>query len=389
MKRKLSAYGWCQVGGWGAYVLLATISYLPLPGFSVWNTLFPMILAGIMGMGITHLMRLLIIKSVLIQLNMARKIISLIVVTVAFSLVFASLSIWIFGVLSLGQELIYLYTHEYKINGLLVLMYSDTFFLGIWNLIYFSYHYVRKSQLQQIERIRLESELKIQQLENEKAHIEYQRNLSNYDLMALRSQMNPHFIFNCLNSIKLYTTQNDTEAATQYLTKFSKLIRLVMENSNKGKVLLSTELDMLRLYIDMEAMRFKEKLHYTITIEKDVEANYIELPPLLIQPYVENAIWHGLMPKEAGGKITIDIAMNNKKSLLIIGITDNGIGRTKSATLKENKSAQHESYGMKITSNRIALINHVYKTGADVQVDDLLDDNAKPSGTNVIIKIPV
>jgi sensor histidine kinase YesM len=207
--------------------------------------------------------------------------------------------------------------------------------------------------------------------------------------MALRHQMNPHFIFNCLNSIKLYTTQNDTASASEYLTKFSKLIRLVMENSAKGKILLASELDMLRLYIEMEAMRFKEKLQYNIHLEKDVEPDYIELPPLLLQPYVENAIWHGLMPKEEGGKIDIEIAMDNDKSLLQISIADNGIGRSKSADLGNRKPIKHESYGMKVTSDRIALINQVYKTGADVTIHDLIDGNDEPLGTKVIIQIPV
>ena len=111
---------------------------------------------------------------------------------------------------------------------------------------------------------------------------EFQRNLGDISLTALRSQMNPHFIFNCLNSIKLYTTQNDTVAASEYLTKFSRLIRLVMENSRNDRITLASELNALRLYIEMEAMRFKEKLQYNIHVEKNVETDYIEIPPLLI-----------------------------------------------------------------------------------------------------------
>lgn len=262
-------------------------------------------------------------------------------------------------------------------------------FFIIWNFIYFLYHHIKKSQNEQIERVQLKAELKIQQLESEKSQIEYQRNLGNYYLMALRYQMNPHFIFNCLNSIKLYTTQNNGAAASEYLTKFSKLIRLVMENSAKGKILLSAELDMLRLYIELEAMRFKDKLQYTIHLEEDVEPDFIELPPLLLQPYVENAIWHGLMPKEEGGRLTIEVAMNNSESLLRVSITDTGIGRVKSADFQSEKPSKHESYGMKVTSDRIALINQVYKTGADVRIDDLTSVDGKAEGTRVIIQIPV
>ena len=110
---------------------------------------------------------------------------------------------------------------------------------------------------------------------------------------------------------------------------------------------------------------------------------------MLLQPYVENAIWHGLMPKEEGGKIDINVEMNNDKSLLVITITDDGIGRAKSEEIRSKSAAKHKSYGMKVTSERIALINQVYKTGADVTVHDLVDDNAKASGTKVIIQIPV
>lgn len=162
-----------------------------------------------------------------------------------------------------------------------------------------------------------------------------------------------------------------------------------MENSTKGKILLSSELDMLRLYIELEAMRFKEKLQFNIHLEKDVEPDYIELPPLLLQPYVENAIWHGLMPKEKGGKIDIEVAMNNDKSLLQLVITDNGIGRARSADLGSAKPTKHESYGIKVTSDRIDLINQVYKAGADATIHDLMNDTGKPSGTKVIIQIPV
>jgi len=203
-------------------------------------------------------------------------------------------------------------------------------------------------------------------------------------MTALRSQMNPHFIFNCLNSIKLYTTQNDTAAASAYLTKFSKLIRLVLDNSRNDRITLSSELAALELYIEMEAMRFKEKLSYRLQIEKNVETNYIEIPPLLLQPYVENAIWHGLMPKEEGGHIHIAVKMQNE-SLLEIKISDNGIGRAASNKIPK----KHNSYGMQATTERIALINQIYKTGASVFVRDLVNENGNAAGTQVTLEIPV
>src|SRR4029078_181168 len=145
---------------------------------------------------------------------------------------------------------------------------------------------------------RLRTEIAAERLEQHQKEAEFQRQLGDISLSALRSQMNPHFIFNCLNSIKLYTTQNDTVAASEYLTKFSRLIRLVLENSRNDRITLASELDALRLYMEMETMRFKEKLKYNIAFEKYVYLYYIEIPPLLLQPYVENAIWHVLMQKE-------------------------------------------------------------------------------------------
>jgi sensor histidine kinase YesM len=138
----------------------------------------------------------------------------------------------------------------------------------------------------------------------------------------------------------------------------------------------------------MEAMRFKEKLSYKLQVEKNVETNYIEIPPLLLQPYVENAIWHGLMAREEGGHIAIAVKMQDE-SLLEINITDNGIGRAAAAALRDKGSNKHRSYGMKATTERIALINQIYKTGASVFVHDLVNEDGQAAGTQVTLQIPV
>ncbi|HAK77407.1 MAG TPA: hypothetical protein DCM71_10970 [Runella sp.] len=146
----------------------------------------------------------------------------------------------------------------------------------------------------QRENQSLDAKIKLQ--ETEFAH-----KLAETEMTALRAQMNPHFIFNCLNSIKLYTLENDNLKATEYMTKFSRLIRLVLENSRSERITLANELETLQLYMDMEAMRFKDKVAYEINVSDEVDTHYIEIPPLLIQPYIENAIWHGLMHKEGDG----------------------------------------------------------------------------------------
>lgn len=212
--------------------------------------------------------------------------------------------------------------------------------------------------------------------------------MAEIEISALRSQMNPHFIFNCLNSIKLYTLQNDSHAASEYLTKFSRLIRLVLENSRMEKIPLEQELETLKLYIEMEEMRFKGKVNYTIQVDAKVDTQFIEIPPLLIQPFVENAIWNGLMHKEFGGNITIDLQNIDEKTLQI-RITDDGIGRKKSLELQSKTATKNKSYGMQVTNERIALINHIYKTETKIEIIDLEDRNKNPIGTQVIIEIPL
>lgn len=207
-------------------------------------------------------------------------------------------------------------------------------------------------------------------------------------MVALRAQMNPHFIFNCLNSIKLYATENDSEKASEYLTKFSRLIRMVLENSRSERVTLRNELDMLRLYADMEIMRFKQKLSFVVEIEPGIDADFVEIPPLLIQPYVENAIWHGLMHKPEGGTVRVR-ASQPQENLLQLTITDDGIGRARAAELRSKSASHRKSFGLKLTSERITLVNQLYQTHTQVEIRDLVDADGQPAGTEVIIQIPI
>jgi Histidine kinase len=208
------------------------------------------------------------------------------------------------------------------------------------------------------------------------------------EITALRAQMNPHFIFNCLNSIQLFTAQNNPDKASEYLTKFSRLIRLVLDNSKTDKISLTNELETLKLYIEMESMRFRGKVKHEINIADDVDVSFIQIPPLLIQPFVENAIWHGLMHKEEGGTIKITISQP-KETLLKVEITDDGIGREKAMEYKSKSATKHKSYGMKITAERIELINQMYQTNTNVKVEDIKNDKNDVNGTKVIIEIPI
>jgi len=254
---------------------------------------------------------------------------------------------------------------------------------------------LQKNYTQQLEKD-LEERVGIIQIQNKQLEeqriisltSEFEQKIAETEISALRSQMNPHFIFNCLNSIKLYSLENDSQAASEYLTKFSRLIRLVLENSRSEKVSLEKELETLQLYIQMEAMRFKDKVKFRIRIDKDIDQQFIEIPPLLLQPFVENAIWHGLMHKEEGGLIQIDITLPQEQ-LLHIEIIDDGIGREQSAAYKSKSATRNKSYGMKVTNERIELINQIYKTNTKVEIIDLKNDSGEATGTKVVLNIPI
>jgi sensor histidine kinase YesM len=217
---------------------------------------------------------------------------------------------------------------------------------------------------------------------------EYEQKIVQTEIKALRAQMNPHFIFNCLNSIQYYTANNQTDQASEYLTKFSKLIRMVLENSRSEKVTLENELETLKLYIEMEAMRFRGKVKYKININEAVDTSDIQIPPLLIQPFVENAIWHGLMHKEEGGEVIIDVSQA-QDYLLHIEIIDNGVGREKAMEYKSKSATINKSFGMKVTAERIELINQMYKTNTKIVVLDLKNSENNAIGTKVIVEIPI
>lgn len=224
---------------------------------------------------------------------------------------------------------------------------------------------------------------RIQQLQSE-----FEHKLADTEMTALRAQMNPHFIFNCLNSIKLYTLQNDTDKASDYLTKFSRLIRLVLENSRADRIPLKNELEALQLYSDLEAMRFKQKVRVSIRVDPDIDQQEATIPPLLLQPYVENAIWHGLMHKMEGGTVTVEVTQP-ADTYLHVEVTDDGVGRARARELKSKSAGNHKSFGMQVTADRIRMINELYNTQTQAQIFDLIAPDGEPLGTKVVLDIPV
>ena len=188
--------------------------------------------------------------------------------------------------------------------------------------------------------------------------------------------MNPHFIFNSLNSIGDYILKNDTQSANDYLSKFAKLMRMTLENSEKKEILLSEDITLLKTYMDIERKRFNNKFNYTIDIEFSLDPDDILVPPMILQPFIENSIIHGLALKDEGHII---ISFKEKNSMLICSVDDNGIGREKSSSSSTHK----KSLGMAITKSRIEIINKIKNTEGDIKIID------KTKGTKIEVSLPM
>ncbi len=213
-----------------------------------------------------------------------------------------------------------------------------------------------------------------------------EQKITQTEMAALRAQMNPHFIFNALNSINSFIVENKPHAASDYLTKFSRLIRLILENSRNSTNTLDRELEILRLYLLMESVRFEGAFEYEILLDDHLDVYGIDIPPMIIQPYVENAIWHGLLHKEGGGLVQVKLAKVSMKfdgepsrAYLRIEVIDNGIGRSKALAYKSKTGNTTKSYGMDITRERIKQVNAANR----ILIHDLQDEDGSATGTSV------
>jgi tetratricopeptide (TPR) repeat protein len=216
---------------------------------------------------------------------------------------------------------------------------------------------------------------------------EMNRKISEMTQANLRQQMNPHFIFNTLNSIQYYMYQHDKLATNNYLTKFSSLMRKVLDNSQNTSIPISDELSALNLYLELESIRFKDKFEYKITLDDEIDPLMHKIPTMLIQPYVENSISHGLVPKEGKGFVNIDLKL--KEDYILCTIEDNGIGREAAKERNQKREGNHNSLGTLITKSRLDLVNDMYGTSLQTIYTDLKDENGEPSGTRVEIHIPL
>lgn len=252
--------------------------------------------------------------------------------------------------------------------------------------------YKENEKLKEAIQKQLEENLELISKKAEKEEIErikanYEKELAELKITALKSQMNPHFIFNSLNSIKLYIIDNDKDNAVYYLNKFSKLIRKILASTRVKEISLEEELDILKLYVGIENIRFENKINLKINVDPNLDIGTVKLPSLILQPFLENAIWHGLPSKKGEKILRIDLFKNSP--FLKIIIEDNGIGRVEAARLKNQKVHGKKSIGIELTKERLRNFSKDYENDYSIEFIDLYDEGEFAKGTRVSLNIPL
>ena len=242
---------------------------------------------------------------------------------------------------------------------------------------------VRKKLQQDVELL----QAKVERDKLERLTMQYERDLVELKLASLRSQMNPHFIFNSLNSIKRFIIDNEQENAVFYLNKFSKLVRLILSSSVEKDISLADEIEIAKLYVNIENIRFNNHLHFNVAVDESLALNAIKVPALIFQPFLENAIWHGLTMKEGGKELYF--RLHKKGEHLVSEIEDNGIGRERAKAIREKKLMKRESYGMQLTQDRLKNFVGAYGKEYSLDIVDLKNKKGEPQGTLVRITIPI
>ncbi|MCQ2308580.1 MAG: histidine kinase [Bacteroidales bacterium] len=213
---------------------------------------------------------------------------------------------------------------------------------------------------------------------------ELERKMFQLKGQALQLQMNPHFLYNTLNSIQSFILTNDTIKASMYLSSFAKLMRKVLNNASREKILLSEELESIRLYLDLEKLRLNERFDYKVIVDDNIQLNKVEIASMLLQPFAENAVIHGLAYKAADGMLKIEVRKVSAGSILFV-IEDNGIGRVKAAQIRKELGKTEKSHATSITRQRLEILNEVSKGEYSVKINDLYDADGNACGTKVEI----
>jgi anti-sigma regulatory factor (Ser/Thr protein kinase) len=360
----------CQLVGWTIFSVVVfifnaliyhdTITFIPF-GISV----------PILGLSVSHLLKLFIKKLRILKKSFASQVISLLALASFFSIL-ATLA-WMITMIALGPWKIEGNTEaawftdffeEYFYNLFPVLL---TF--CCWVLIYFLFHYAAILKEKEAEQLKSK----------------YERDLLELEAKTLRAQMNPHFIFNCLNSIKALMQEKEIDKGVTYLTTFSKLIRTLFNNADKKEITLYDEIETCGLYLQLEAMRFDSKFSYGVNVDRNIDLKSIYVPALIVQPFIENSIWHGILPKITNGYVSLSVTQNN--GAVEIVVEDNGIGREAAKRSKAKNRATHESRGVNLTQSRLELDGILQQRKLELQAIDKHDEFGNAIGTKVILKI--
>lgn len=365
MKVRISLYWRCQLIGWGIFTIITylalVIGYPDGKGF-----LSRAIITCTVGLLFTHFIRWVIKKFKVFKKSFFLQIVYLLLITLVITLV-ANLGyvlvLYRTGILDENQ--IQKVTGASLTRTFFYLYYQELMVAFGWVSIYFLIHYIRGIKI--IERE--SADIRIKLIESE--------------AQALRAQMNPHFIFNSMNSIKSLINKNENEKAAEYLTTFSKLIRTLFNNSDKREVSLHEELETCKLYTKIEKMRFGNKVSFIFDIDEAMDLKDFKVPALILQPFIENAIWHGLMPNETGGVVTITVKRTEDAIQCIID--DNGIGREQSKNFKPQYEATHQSKAIGLTQSRLELDKLLNEREDAIFIIDKEDETGKPDGTKVVI----
>lgn len=237
-----------------------------------------------------------------------------------------------------------------------------------------------------INQVKKKAEFKQREAEFKQKEAEYKQQVAETETAVLRLQMNPHFLFNSMNSINSYILQRDINTANEYLVRFSRLMRMILKFAEQPYISVGEEIDLLEQYLMAESMRFERKFEYEFEVAEEVDEDDYLLPTMILQPFVENAILHGITPKPGGGKISIRFRLEGK-NILCVTIADNGIGRAAAAKLKD-KAKEHESKALEITRRRLKLLEDESGQAATFKIKDLFDEKGNASGTSVTLTIP-
>jgi sensor histidine kinase YesM len=371
-----AAYWKWQLAGWGSYSILYT-SVDALKQVSGSTPFFIFVIAALVivitGILLSHAMRSIIVYWDLMKLRLRYQAIFLFGLTLVFTGLFWILfTVSFYTIIGAGQFIPKIFSSVFRletsgIRGMVSQCLNFSVPFIVWNLSYALIHYDRRNR---------ESEW--QKLIREKEMVEL-------EARALRAQMNPHFVFNCMNSIKALIQDGQSDKAVQYLTTFSKLIRNLFSQSDKNEITLYDEIETCRHYLQLESMRFDAGFVYSIEIDEHIDLKSVFIPALIIQPFIENAIWHGLVPRGGGGELIISIQMKGRDINIVID--DNGIGREASKLHQRNLTAVHQSKGINLTQTRLLLDNILQKRKASLHYTDKWDSQGKSAGTKVVISI--